>query len=208
MSEDGGKKVSEHFRAAEFACRDGSDRILVSEELAALLERLRSALGAPLTVTSGYRTAAYNKKVGGAVKSQHLLGTAADIRAAGVSPRTAARCADALGAGGVGLYEYEGGFTHVDVRAGRVRWLQSEKNGSPVSAASFGTWAGEEKKAAEAVEKQKSEPSDWAREAADWAVKLGIVRGDGTGDCRWREPLTREAFAVLLKRYHELGRNV
>ncbi len=43
-------------------------------------------------------------------------------------------------------------------------------------------------------------PSDWAKEACSWAVENGIFRGDENGDMRWREPVTREMLAVILKR--------
>jgi hypothetical protein len=49
------------------------------------LQPLRDAIGAPLTVTSGYRSPALNAAVGGAAKSQHMQGQAADVTAAGLS---------------------------------------------------------------------------------------------------------------------------
>lgn len=45
-----------------------------------ILDPLREAWGAPIQVTSGYRSPAVNKAVGGASTSQHVLGEAADIR--------------------------------------------------------------------------------------------------------------------------------
>lgn len=45
-----------------------------------VLEPLREAWGAPIVVTSGYRSPAVNKGVGGANNSQHMRGMAADIR--------------------------------------------------------------------------------------------------------------------------------
>lgn len=45
-----------------------------------ILDPLREAWGAPIIVTSGYRCPALNKAVGGASRSQHLYGQAADIR--------------------------------------------------------------------------------------------------------------------------------
>lgn len=44
-----------------------------------VLQPLRNAYGCPVVVTSGFRCATLNKKVGGAANSQHLYGQAADI---------------------------------------------------------------------------------------------------------------------------------
>ncbi len=48
-----------------------------------VLDPLREAWGRPITVTSGYRSAALNKAVGGVEMSQHRTGHAADIKAGG-----------------------------------------------------------------------------------------------------------------------------
>ena len=52
-----------------------------------ILQPLRDAVGVPVNVTSAYRSPAVNKAVGGAKTSQHVLGEAADIVVAGMSPR-------------------------------------------------------------------------------------------------------------------------
>ena len=44
-----------------------------------VLDSLRLAWGKPLTVTSGYRSLAVNKAVGGSPTSHHMRGMAADI---------------------------------------------------------------------------------------------------------------------------------
>lgn len=44
-----------------------------------ILQPLRDALGHPIHVNSGYRCLRVNKDIGGAPKSQHLTGHAADI---------------------------------------------------------------------------------------------------------------------------------
>ena len=49
------------------------------------LQPLRDAIGAPLNVSSGYRSPELNAAVGGAAKSQHMKGQAADVTAAGLS---------------------------------------------------------------------------------------------------------------------------
>lgn len=45
-----------------------------------VLQPLRQAWGAPIVVTSGYRSRILNRKVGGASNSDHLYGCAADIK--------------------------------------------------------------------------------------------------------------------------------
>lgn len=46
-----------------------------------VLDPLREAYGKPITVTSGFRSSALNKTVGGVTGSQHMKGQAADITA-------------------------------------------------------------------------------------------------------------------------------
>ena len=117
-------RLSAHFQLAEFRCRCGSCGWPPGEEvrtnlkrLAQRLEGLRADLGGhPVTVTSGYRCLEHNRRVGGARRSRHLSGEAADIRVRGRALRTVARRARALAVGGVGLYRTH---VHVDIRTGR-----------------------------------------------------------------------------------------
>ena len=74
-----GYKISDHFTLGEMRCKDGSDMVLYSTELMQRLEELRFYGGFTIMINSGYRTDAYNRKIGGASKSQHIEGTAADI---------------------------------------------------------------------------------------------------------------------------------
>lgn len=115
------KKLSEHFKVREFACRDGSDPILVAPRLVMVLQTIRDHFGKALVINSGYRTPQYNAKVGGAAQSQHCYGTAADIAIKGVSPATVAAYARRLMPdwGGVGIYD---SFTHIDVRETKADW--------------------------------------------------------------------------------------
>lgn len=114
MHNDKNGKVSENFRVKEYACKDGSDLILVADELAELLQEIRNRLGV-LHINSGYRTERWNRKVGGKPYSYHLAGMAADIWVKNVSPKKVAQTAsEILGThGGVILYT---NFVHVDVR--------------------------------------------------------------------------------------------
>lgn len=44
-----------------------------------ILDPARAKLGAPITISSGYRSPALNTAIGGAKKSQHMVGEAADL---------------------------------------------------------------------------------------------------------------------------------
>lgn len=43
--------------------------------------------------------------------------------------------------------------------------------------------------------------SAWSAEAREWAVSNGIYQGDGDGNFRWTDALTREEMAALLYRF-------
>jgi uncharacterized protein YcbK (DUF882 family) len=114
-SKDGDKNVSEHIKVKDFACKDGSDIILINPYLVELLEKIIAHYNKKLTIISGYRTPTYNKKIGGAGISQHMFGNAADIRIDGVSPSEITTWLKSFHQGGIGLY-IGSKFTHVDVR--------------------------------------------------------------------------------------------
>ena len=82
--------MTEHFKLNEFIKSPTADKhkidntpskeILVNlQELAELLEKIRSKWKSPLIITSGYRCKELNKLVGGSPNSQHVKGQAADI---------------------------------------------------------------------------------------------------------------------------------
>jgi len=120
-AKEGHLEAIKYFKVREFACKDGSDFILLSPELLDVLYRIRLHFNAPVMITSGYRTESYNKKVGGARDSKHVKGIAADIVVKGVSPSKVAAYADLLmpDKGGIGEYRT---FVHVDVRHEKSRW--------------------------------------------------------------------------------------
>lgn len=123
---DGEKKISKNFKVKEFACKDGSDKILLCDETVAILQAVRDYFGKPVTINSAYRTPAYNKKVGGASKSQHVVGTACDIRVTGVPPAAVASFLEAFyPAHGIGLYPT---FVHVDSRGHKTYWKDKGNN--------------------------------------------------------------------------------
>lgn len=120
-AKNGVDKLSENFKVKEFACKDGSDVIFVAPELVGVLQKIRNHFGKSVVINSGYRTAAYNAKIGGATYSQHCYGTAADIAISGVNPKDVAEYVETLmpNTGGIGIYQ---NFTHVDVRKEKSRW--------------------------------------------------------------------------------------
>ncbi len=122
-AKDGGKKLSTHFKVKEFACKDGSDTVLVAPRLVMVLQTIRDHFGTAVTINSGYRTPQYNTKVGGVAHSQHCYGTAADISVKGQTPAAVAAYARQLmpSWGGVGVYSQKG-FTHIDVREVKSDW--------------------------------------------------------------------------------------
>tara|TARA_B100000674_G_scaffold428578_1_gene383904 strand:+ start:306 stop:713 length:408 start_codon:yes stop_codon:yes gene_type:complete len=122
-------KLEENFSLSEFICRDGS---VVPEELmdnvrllAKNLQVLREHVGKPVIIISGYRSPKYNRKIGGAKKSQHMQAKAADIKIPGMSPAEVKATIVELikegkmHSGGIGLYTT---FTHYDVRGWNARW--------------------------------------------------------------------------------------
>ena len=104
LKKHGSTKLSEHF----------------------YLEKIRAHFGKPVRITSGYRSPAYNAKVGGVKNSYHVKGMAADIVIDGVKSKEVAQYAETIGCGGIGWYEARN-FTHIDTRSGCVRWKNPQK---------------------------------------------------------------------------------
>jgi uncharacterized protein YcbK (DUF882 family) len=111
-------QVSKHFNLQEFQCRH-CGVVKLHPQLVHRLQQLRDDLQTPITVTSGYRCPEHNRAVGGASKSQHLEGLAADVKAAGYSPQEIADTAELYGFRGIGVYKT---FTHLDMGERIARW--------------------------------------------------------------------------------------
>ena len=128
LAKDGARQLAPGFKVRESRCRDGSDAIMIDQTLVVLLQAIREHFNKPITITSGYRTAAHNAAVGGAKSSQHLLGKAADIQVADTTVEAVAAYAESLMPdwGGVGRYPVKAGRTkgwvHVDTRPNKSRW--------------------------------------------------------------------------------------
>lgn len=112
--------LSPHFSRREFRCRH-CGAVRVDPHLVEHLEVLRAMVGRPLVIVSGYRCPTHNRNVGGASRSQHLYGRAADL-VDGYATVSQARRAGFTGIG----RDADGSALHVDVRHGpRAEWLYS-----------------------------------------------------------------------------------
>jgi uncharacterized protein YcbK (DUF882 family) len=128
-------RLSKHFVVEEFDCHDGTkvskrDYNGLEYLCRTFLEPLRAKYGS-VHVNSGFRTASYNRKIGGASQSMHIYtihdgnDQAADITCRKGGPRdwhrtlSAIRARERGGKGGLGLY---GSFVHVDIRDYCADW--------------------------------------------------------------------------------------
>jgi len=116
-------KLSENFQFHEFVNPEDPEKpsgvvvnylMQLCEEV---LEPLRTHLGKPLKITSGFRSRKHNAKIGGSKNSLHTTGMAADIAVGGIPEqiKAAAFLSKLPEVGGIGLYETKG-IVHVDIR--------------------------------------------------------------------------------------------
>lgn len=137
--------LSPHFSltelvASQVATRKGIDNMpppaVVANltRLAALLEQVRTLVGAPITISSGFRSPALNKAVGGAASSAHVQGLAADISTAKLAPKALALLIRQSGLDFDQLI-YEGTWVHIGLSAGvpRRQVLTAKFSGGGVS---------------------------------------------------------------------------
>ena len=122
-------QLSKNFKKSEFKCRDGSgvpdkymDNLI---ELVENLQIIRDHIKVPMHIISGYRSPKYNRKIGGARKSQHMKARAADIVVKSLKPTELREIIlnlikeGKIKKGGVGLYR---SFVHYDTRGWNARW--------------------------------------------------------------------------------------
>ena len=92
-------QLTKHFSLAELTASTTAQRLGLNNAAppeivprltltAEMLERIRTTLGVPVIVTSGYRAPAVNRAVGGVTSSDHTQGHAADIVAPGYGTAT------------------------------------------------------------------------------------------------------------------------
>tara|TARA_R110002074_G_scaffold173985_1_gene336849 strand:+ start:115 stop:531 length:417 start_codon:yes stop_codon:yes gene_type:complete len=122
-------QLSTNFKKSEFKCRDGTEvpdeHMDDLRELVKNLQIVRDHLKVPMHIISGYRSPKYNRKIGGARKSQHMKAKAADIVVKSLKPTELREIIinlikeGKIKKGGVGLYR---SFVHYDTRGWNARW--------------------------------------------------------------------------------------
>jgi zinc D-Ala-D-Ala carboxypeptidase len=99
------------------------------------LEAVRKKGGSePIGINSGFRSTAYNDCIGGARASQHLYGTAADNRMAGINNQTERRIAKRSQIHGIGCYSsmthnhFDLRIENKDLQGGHFWWWPRKDN--------------------------------------------------------------------------------
>lgn len=117
--------TSEHFTHKELACKhcnlNNCKQILVDA-----LEAFRTVAG-PTTINDAYRCPIHNREVNGMPNSQHVLGLAADISAAGLTPAAMEVIARSIPAiRGIGRADHQN-YLHIDCRMTPAEWCYNEQ---------------------------------------------------------------------------------
>lgn len=111
----------EELTHSDLASRKGWDNTPNAQELANLkrlanfLEAVRTIVGKPIYINSGYRSKQVNDGVGSKDSSQHRLGCAADIRVQGMTPDEVCRKIIASGLAYDQLIREFDAWTHISV---------------------------------------------------------------------------------------------
>ena len=114
-------QLSKNFKSTEFDCHGNGCCLTTSidSKLVEYLQKIRDHFGKSVHINSGYRCKTHNASVGGASKSNHMDGEAADIRIDGVKPIEIAQYAEYIGMLGIGVYSWG---VHVDTRTSKYFW--------------------------------------------------------------------------------------
>ena len=221
--------ISPHFSIGEMACKDGSDEVLYSTELMSMLEKLRADGGVTVHINSGYRSPSYNRKIGGASKSQHTLGTAADIVVKKNGNTVSAKkiCCLCQDLGFKGVAYISESAVHVDMRSSGLYRGDERKGYSGNVGGDFYRYFNIPKSEIEAMKYEKQEeekvtqqqfdemmnnwiarqaakePEEWSKDDREWAESNGIIKGTGAG-FSYRAYCTREQMVAFLHRFYEM----
>jgi hypothetical protein len=126
-------QLSEHFELAEFLVSETAARRGITNEptpevidnlrrlCQLVLEPLRVKLAHPVVITSGYRSLALNRTVGGSPTSHHMQGRAADLIVPGMTPLAVCQAANQLKLPCVQIIHEFGRWAHLSVAATNER---------------------------------------------------------------------------------------
>lgn len=103
-----------NFKFKEFACNDGTDKILIDKDMVYVLQYAREYFKKAIIINSAYRTPSYNTSIGGASQSYHIYGRAFDVDGV-VSLTKLTSLFNTLGVKGIILYK-SSNFVHIDSR--------------------------------------------------------------------------------------------
>lgn len=125
-------KENKYFKLDEFKCKCGKCELpenVPSDRLVEILCEIREHFNSPLRIRSGYRCKEHNAKVGGAPKSQHALGSAADFTIDGIATEEVYKYVlEKYGDEPLGIaikHNFKDkfqGFVHLDTRGKKARW--------------------------------------------------------------------------------------
>ena len=126
-------QLSEHFELAEFLVSETAARRGIANEptpeiienlrrlCQLVLEPLRVKLARPVVITSGYRSPALNRAIGGSPTSHHMQGRAADLIVPGITPLAVCQAASQLKLPCVQIIHEFGRWAHLSVAASNER---------------------------------------------------------------------------------------
>jgi zinc D-Ala-D-Ala carboxypeptidase len=132
-SDEKNMRLSEHFELAEFLVSETAARRGIANEptpeiidnlrrlCQSVLEPLRVKLARPVVITSGYRSPALNRAVGGSPTSHHMQGRAADIIVPGMTPLAVCQIAQQMKLPCVQIIHEFGRWTHLAVAISNER---------------------------------------------------------------------------------------
>ena len=164
-------QLSTNFKSTEFDCQGSGccSETLVDEKLVQFLQKIRNHFGKSVNINSGYRCKKHNASVGGASKSNHMDGEAADIRISGVTPLEIAQYAESIGVLGIGVYSWG---VHIDTRTSKYFWYDG-------GASNVATFGGTSKKEEASTKIDTSKVND---KAPDPKVIWDFLKSKGLND--------------------------
>lgn len=103
-----------NFKASEFACKH-TGKNLMTKEFMDRLQKMRTAYGKPMRITSGYRDRTHPIEAKKATAGAHTTGMACDVAVQGADALRLIQLALMYGFTGIGVQQKGGGrFIHLD----------------------------------------------------------------------------------------------